>query len=893
MSQLAPPSLPPKKKTKPSDSSAAGAERHRANGAQTEARWANDAITSPIVLDVEGMMCAGCVSTVEKKLLQCTGVETATVNLITGMAAVHCGPEADSQSIAIALTEAGYPAQVRGASTQMHGLNTEANWITRKENEQKDQLRHVITAGSLLLLSTLGHIQHLGFIQNSALKTWLTLPVIISLWFHGLLATLTLIFPARKILIEGFQGVRRGAPNMNTLVSLGAVSAYATSLAALAFPALGWECFFDEPVMLLSFILIGRTLEQRARFTAASSLRSLIALQPAQARLLSVLSPSKPENPSEKSATSIVETIQIPVSQVKVGDHLRVLPSEKIPVDGTITAGQTTIDEAMITGESLPVLKQMDDAVVAGTLNQSGAIDLRVSRTGADTTLGQMIQLVETAQTRKAPIQGLADLIAGYFTYGVLVCAALTFCFWFFIGATLWPEVANFAMGHSHHVADHMMTGHMMTGHTMTGHIATRSAAALTDKSVVSASMRLLVSLKLTIAVIVVACPCALGLATPTAVLVGSGVGAQQGLLIRGGDILEAAHRLDVLVFDKTGTLTTGNPIVTDVLPLVDALSADRLVQLAQSVEKGTQHPLAIAIQQAAADKKLTPLKAENFMTRAGLGVSATLLPADISVSDSNCSDSNCSDINDEAPLGRQIFLGNRSWMQLHQCTVGSTETHLAEGLAKDGKTVVFVACDQQLVGLIGVTDTLRPEAEATIGQLNRLGIETQILSGDSLAAASAIAHQLNLTPQQVQAEVSPEGKVDAISHLQAAGKRVGLVGDGINDAPALAQADVGIALNSGTEVAMETADIVLMGDSLADVVSAIRLSRRTFNKIRQNLVWAFAYNLICIPLAAGVFLPAFGLSLNPGFAGGLMAFSSVTVVINSLLLTVGAKASA
>ncbi len=798
-----------------------------------------------IVLDVQGMMCAGCVSTVEKKLSQCGGVQAATVNLVTEVAAVTCTEEANPEAIAQTLTEAGYPSKIRSTDSSSP-LAAEADWLSRKEQAQKDQKKQVIVALILLVLSTIGHLEHFKWAEE------FSIPVLSTLWFHGTLATLTLIFPARKILVEGFQGARRGAPNMNTLVSLGAISAYSTSLAALIFPGLGWECFFDEPVMLLSFILLGRTLEQRARFQAASSLRSLIALQPTLARLVPApnLSKSEPSEPaSNEPQAAEAAGVQIPAGQVQVGEWLQVLPSEKIPVDGAIALGQTTVDESMLTGESVSVVKQAGDEVVAGSLNQSGAITIQVLRTGLDTTLAQMIHLVETAQTRKAPIQGLADIISGYFTYGVLTCSALTFCFWFFVGVPMWPDVAAVAMGHVHHgaVASHQMAGEMV-GQT-------------SDLAVSGQSLRWLVSLKLAIAVVVVACPCALGLATPTAILVGSGMGAQQGLLIRGGDILEAARGLDTLIFDKTGTLTTGKPQLTDCHSLVPEISRDRLLQIAATVESGTRHPLGLAIQQAAAQKNLSMLPAQDFSTQAGFGIAAHI-----------------------DQVG-SVLLGNAAWMEKNDCAIDSDAQSVAKTLGKAGKTAVFVAQEKQIVGVIGVSDSLRPDAIETIKQLRQLDLSVQILSGDTQAAAMAIATQLGLSDSQVQAEVTPQGKLDAIAALQKNGHRVGLVGDGINDAPALAQADVGIALNSGTDVAMETADIVLMRDALGDAIAAIKLSRATFNKIRQNLAWAFTYNLICIPLAAGAFLPAFGLSLNPGFAGGLMALSSVTVVLNSLLL--------
>ncbi len=858
---------------------------------ETATEIAAETATETIVLDVEGMMCAGCVSTVEKKLAQCEGVIQARVNLVTEVAAVDCGAEADFAAIAQTLTAAGYPSKLRAANAQSP-LAAETEWLERKEQSQKNQTRQLAVAALLLILSTIGHLQHFTWAQTFPSPNFGPLSVLItplitvltSLWFHGALATLTLLFPARKILIDGFAGVRRGAANMNTLVSLGALSAYFTSVAALLLPALGWECFFDEPVMLLSFILLGRTLEQRARFQAASSLRSLIALQPTFARLV-----PEPTSTAQPSATT---GVQIPANQVQVGEWLCVLPSEKVPVDGVIAQGQTTVDESMLTGESLPVVKQIGDEVVAGSLNQTGAITLQVSRTGAETTLAQMIHLVETAQTRKAPIQGLADLISGYFTYGVLSCAALTFCFWYFVGCSIWPDVAPAVMASVHqgfHQSGHQapMMPESMPLESMP--LETMPLETMPVEMIASKSWRLLVSLKLAIAVIVVACPCALGLATPTAILVGSGIGAQRGLLIRGGDILEATRSLDTLVFDKTGTLTTGQPKVTDCIPLLACLSQNQLLQIAATIESGTRHPLGIAIQKAAKLENLDLLPATAFSTQAGFGACASidLVDADCFNAE-NAQKAAPNGTPNGTPKGVQFFIGNLAWMQKNNFLVDSELQETANTLGQAGKTAVYIAQAQSprpIIGLIGVADTLRPEAANTLEQLQAMGISIRILSGDSVAAAQAIAHQLNLPISQVQAEVTPEGKVEAIAALQSSHHRIGFVGDGINDAPALAQADIGIALNSGTEVAMETADIVLMGDALTDVIAAIQLSHSTFNKIRQNLVWAFAYNLICIPLAAGAFLPAFGLSLSPGLAGGLMALSSVTVVANSLLL--------
>ncbi|MEM8545573.1 MAG: heavy metal translocating P-type ATPase [Cyanobacteria bacterium P01_H01_bin.119] len=766
------------------------------------------------ILDVGGMKCAGCVSAVEKTLQACEGVNTATVNLVTEMATVEWMSPGSPEAFAAALTETGFPSQPRGDDDGEASGDRAQQWAERKQAEERSQLKRVAIAGLLLVFSTLGHLKHFG----------LTLPLLSNIWFHAGLATLALGIPGREILVDGWRGLRRGAPNMNTLVGLGTLSAYLTSVVALLFPQLGWECFFDEPVMLISFILLGRTLEQRARHRAANALQELINLQPARARLIA--------NPDQAAAQQ--RTVDVPVTQVHSGEWLRVLPGEAVPVDGVIAQGQTTVDESMLTGESMPVTKGADDSVAAGTVNQTEAIAVRVTHTGAETVLARMIDMVETAQTRKAPIQGLADTIAGYFTYGVMTVAALTFCFWYFVGLEVWPQVIDGALGSAH------------MGHTMT-----------------AISSNLLVSLKPAIAVLVVACPCALGLATPTAMLVGSGLGAEQGLLIRGGDILETTAKLDALVFDKTGTLTQGQPEVTDCVAVVESLNPDDLIQLAASVEQGTRHPLAIALQKAARDRQLEPLPAEQFVTTAGMGVKAQ-------VTWRNATET--------------VLLGNADWLSQHHIAWDTSVQEQVAGL-QQGKTLVYLAIGAQLAGIFAIADALRPDAQAVIDQIQQQGLDVYLLSGDRQQTATAIAAQLHIPAENCIAEVTPAEKVTAIENLQGQGKRVGFVGDGVNDAPALAQADVSIALHSGTDAAIETAGVVLMGDRLGDVLTALRLSQATLSKIRQNLGWAFTYNLVGIPLAAGVLLPSSGILLSPAVAGGLMAFSSVSVVLNSLVL--------
>jgi P-type Cu2+ transporter len=789
-----------------------------------------------VTLDVSGMKCAGCVKAVENQLVQHPGVVSATVNLVTEVATVECEPgQVDPAKLAERVTEIGFPTQPRAVEGTASAPSENLPDLTEQQRlETRQHFQRVAIAATLLLLSTVGHLDHFG---------WAKIPLLSNIWFHFGLATLTLIFPGRPILFDGWKGLRHNIPNMNTLVSLGTLTAYTASTVALFFPQLGWECFFDEPVMLLGFILLGRTLEQQARSRAAIAFHSLLALKPTLARLIT--GEQVPvSDPAPESAAGFAlhpqNSVEIPAEQVQVGAWLQVLPGEKIPVDGEVVVGQTTVNEAMLTGEAMPVLKQPGDPVMAGSLNQSGAIALKATRTGKDTTLAQIIALVEAAQTRKAPIQRLADTVAGYFTYGVMAIALLTFLFWYFVGIPLWG--GEWAMGNG-------QWG--MGGHGGMSHASMAQAA--------SAASPLLLSLKLAIAVLVIACPCALGLATPTAILVGSGIGAERGLLIRGGDVLEKVHQLQTVVFDKTGTLTTGHPVVTDCLPLSE-LPESRLLEVAAAVERGARHPLAEAIQQQAQQQGVASLPAQNFYTEPGFGVSAQV-------------------------AGQQVVLGTQAWLTQQSVKVTDTAQHQAQTLAAAGKTVVYVAVDGELAGLIGVQDTLRPDAKATVERLRQMGLRVMLLTGDQRAVAEAIATSLGLASEEVLAEVRPDGKAAAIAQIQSEGQFVAMVGDGINDAPALAQADVGISLNSATDVAIEAAEIVLMRDRLTDVVESIQLSRATFNKIRQNLFWAFAYNTLGIPIAAGALLPSLGIILSPATAGAFMAFSSVSVVTNSLLL--------
>lgn len=800
---------------------------------------------SSISLAVEGMKCAGCASSAERRLRNQPGVLAASVNFVTRVAAIDYDPrQITGDQLAATLTAIGFPSQRRD-------LKIVSREDDREETSARQHfLRQLTTAIVLLVLSSLGHLK--------MLLPW-QIPVLDSLTFHAALATLTLLFPARSIWINGWQGLRHGIPNMNTLVGLGAWTAYLASSVAFLFPALHWDSFFNEPVMLLGFILLGRALEEQARYQAGSALRKLLHLCPDQAKLLVSATTA---NLRDLSETEILNcpVLEVPSDRLCIGEWVRVLPGEKFPVDGRIIVGQSTVDESMLTGESLPVIKQVGEEaegeVSAGTINLSSVLVVEATQVGSETTLARIIQWVEKAQARKAPMQRLADTVAGYFTYGVMALALLTFGFWWGLGTRWWPGVLEGShwgmwVDHLDHLNPQGMSQTLLAAHTSP----------------------LLLSLKLSIAVLVIACPCALGLATPMALLVGSGVGAQRGLLIRGGDVLEKIEALKTIVFDKTGTLTTGKPTVThlevlapEVLaPESSAFSAQQLLGLAASVEAGTQHPLALAIQHYAQQQHLTPLPAVDFHTEPGCGVSALV-------------------------NGHSVRLGHLAWLQEQGVTIEprTLDTTLPDRLAQQGQTIVFVAQDQTLLGFIAVADPLRPEAPQVIEALRKKGLNLLLLTGDRQSTALKIAADLNLGPESVIANIRPQEKAAQIQRLQERGA-VAMVGDGVNDAPALAQADVGIALGSGTDVAMETAQIVLIGRReggvLQTLLEAIDLGRATLRKIRQNLFWALAYNTLAIPIAAGVLLPHYGFTLSPSMAGALMAFSSVSVVINSLLL--------
>ncbi|WP_024546206.1 cation-translocating P-type ATPase [Picosynechococcus sp. NKBG15041c] len=738
--------------------------------------------------DVQGMRCAGCVKAVERQLLQQPGVSTAVVNLITEVAVVtYEVAKIQPEAIAQQLSQTGFPSQPRQAATETFNQYQE-----KRNQSQREQYWRLGAAIILLLASSLGHIHHL---------TGLKIPLLHLMGIHWGMATLALFIPGLPILRDGWLGLIKGHANMNTLVGLGTLSAYITSCVAWLLPQLGWDCFFDEPVMLLGFIFLGRTLEGNARLKAIAALEALLALQPQKARLM---------GREHKGET---EEITIPVAQVQIGEWVRVLPGEKIPVDGVIIRGETTVDEAMLTGEALPQTRTLADAVKAGTLNQLGVIIVQASQTAENTLLAQIIRTVEEAQTRKAPVQKMADTVAGYFAYGVMAIAALTFLFWEFVGTRLW----------------------LTPGETNPE----------------------ILSLKLAIAVLVIACPCALGLATPTALLVGTGLGAEQGIIIKGGDILERLNQLTTVVFDKTGTLTQGKPQIVEVVCFAPWQEAP-LLQLAASLEQRTTHPYGRAFMAIAQQQALVLLEPDQVETCLGKGIAGLV-------------------------NGHQLHIGSPAWFTASQISIPKTAQSTLGAWANAGQTPIVIAINQQVAGLVAIADPIRADAAALIENLKARNLDVILLSGDQESVVQKLASTLQLN--QAHGGLSPTEKAAFLQDLQENRQVVAMVGDGINDAPALATADVGISLQSSTDIALATADIVLMGDRLWDFDQTLTLGRATVKVIHQNLIWACGYNLVAIPLAAGMLLPQYNFSLSPASAAGLMAMSSVLVVTNSLTL--------
>jgi len=713
----------------------------------------------PRTWQVAGMRCGGCAAALERRLAACAGVHSASVNFLLGQARVlvpAAEAEALSQSCQEAIAAAGFTVVPPVAS----------------EPVPSDDRPALAIALGLVGLALVGHLGMMGLPE---------VPVLRNLWVHGAIATVALAGPGRAIWLEGWRAVWRGAPTMDSLVGLGMVSAYGASLTALLVPAWHWHCFFEEPVMLLGFVLLGRTLEQRARRRAMAAIAHLETLQPPTARLVVG-----------------AETVTVPVATLQPGDRIAVWPSERIPADGEIEAGQAEINEALLTGEAMPVTKGPGESVVGGTLALNGSLTIRATRVGEQTTLGQIAAGVARAQTHKFPVQRLVDRVAGVFAYGVMGLALATGVGWTWVGA---PP---------------------------------------------------LTALEYAIAVLVVACPCALGLATPSALAVGTGMAAERGILVTTGEVLERVPTLNGVVLDKTGTLTAGQLAVV-------AVAGDRpdwVLALAATAERENPHPIAQAIVAAA-----NPLVSEPPEVVVGQGV--------------------------RARIGADwVAVGSPSWLESLGIEIDAPWHATLADWGRLGHTGVLVSWQNHVVGALALRDRLRPEAKATVQALQARYGKLWMLTGDRRETALAIAQELGIPPTQVMAEVSPTGKAAAIAALAAEGYRVAFVGDGANDGPALATATVGIALGSGTDVAATAAGLVVWEGGLTGVVTALALGQATFAKIRQNLAWAIAYNLIALPAAAGLWGNTWG--PQPVLAGLAMAFSSTSVVLNALSLRWG-----
>ena len=748
------------------------------------------------------MKCGGCVRSVERTLLDQPGVQRADVNLVSRAAWLDLEEsEGSVEAVLQALADRGFPATERSLNQP---LETPGGDDSAGQSWWR-QWRQLMVALLLLLLSVLGHLSEAG---------QLSLPLIGSLPFHAALATVALIGPGRPILTGGVQAARSGAPSMDTLVGLGVGSAYLASLVALFWPQVGWPCFFNEPVMLLGFVLLGRFLEERARYRTGQALKQLAQLQPETARLL-----------LDDGAIR-----EVRVGALRPGERVQLLPGDRVPVDGVVIQGHSAVDVSSLTGEPLPLEAEPGTELASGSLNLEAPLAMEVQRVGSQTALARIIQLVEQAQARRAPIQGLADRVAGRFCYVVIALALAAFLFWWLIGADLWPQVLEAS-------APGMMSHHM--------HHAGLGSGAETPIGL---------ALQLAIAVLVVACPCALGLATPTVITVATGLAARRGWLFRGGDVLETAAGLDQVVFDKTGTLTLGRPLVT----AIHADDPERLLQLAASLEQTSRHPLAHALLQEAQRRDIPLLPVAQVRTVSGEGLLGRL----------------------EA-CGTEVRVGKPEWLQ--GMGLSWSETFTTWQVNAEG-TLVAVAEADRLLGLVQIEDQLRTDVLAALQQLRQEGLQLAMFSGDREVAVRRLGQQLGFADSELGWQMRPEQKLERLEQLGRQ-HQVAMVGDGINDAPALAAADLGIAIGTGTQIAQDTADLVLLGDRLDNLPEALRLARRTLAKVRQNLTWAFGYNLIALPIAAGALLPSHGLLLSPPLAALLMALSSVTVVVNALAL--------
>ena len=771
-------------------------------------------------LGIGGMTCAACSARVERALKKLEGVESAAVNLATEKATVVFDPRVLRLSaIKEAVVKAGYTALEVSTDTVDEDKR-------RKEKEIKTLWTKFIAAAVLAL--------PLLYIAMAPMIKWVTLPFpkmlapMHSPLLYGLVElvlVVPIIIAGNRFYVVGFKNLLRRSPNMDSLIALGTTAAVVYSVYNL-FRIAGGDhhavdaLYFETAAVIITLILLGKSLEAVSKGRTSEAIKKLMGLAPKTAIII--------ENGEEK---------EIPIKEVMPGDIIVVKPGAKIPVDGLVTEGQSAVDESMLTGESMPIDKKPGDPVYAATINCNGVIRFKAEKVGGETALAQIIKLVEDAQGSKAPIAQMADIVAGYFV--PVVCAiALTAGITWFVAASI--GVVNLPHG----------------------------------KTVTEFALTIFIS------VLVIACPCALGLATPTAIMVGTGKGAENGILIKGGEALETAHKIQTIVFDKTGTITVGKPEVTDVVGSGE-WKEDSFLQLVAAAEKNSEHPLAAAIVREAEKRGLVLPPVTDFKAIPGRGIEALINGAAM---DGSCDQSQSlrSKLEAKTQHGCCVLAGNKKLMDERGISLAELEA-ASDKLAGEGKTPMYAALDGKAAGIVAVADVLKPSSKAAIERLHKMGIEVAMITGDNKKTASAIANQVGI--DRVLAEVLPQDKSAEVKKLQEEGRKVAMVGDGINDAPALVQADIGIAIGSGTDVAMESADIVLMRSDLLDVPTAINLSKRTIRNIKQNLFWAFGYNVLGIPIAAGVLYLFGGPLLNPVFAAAAMSLSSVSVLTNALRL--------